>query len=192
MVSTPDKTSASPANIDSDSPAGMAGDSWHPGSWRGESVIGAGGGCRGVIIYHAAPPSRPNPHTQHLPPNPHAPTLALATARLCVFPWPDYRCEQLPEYPDKSAVEEVEAELRKCAPLTFAGEMRELQAQLAEVRRWCGMWYVVCGLWFVVCGKVWGRIWLGGLGRKRARARRSRGAPHPACRVCRAARSTLT
>ena len=81
MVSTPDKTSASPANIDSDSPAGMAGDSWHPGSWR------------------------------------------------------DYRCEQLPEYPDKAAVEEVETELRKCAPLTFAGEMRELQAQLAEAQK---------------------------------------------------------
>jgi 3-deoxy-7-phosphoheptulonate synthase len=49
--------------------------------------------------------------------------------------WRDYRCEQLPDYPDKTVLEQVEGELRKCAPLTFAGEMRDLQAQLAEAQK---------------------------------------------------------
>jgi 3-deoxy-7-phosphoheptulonate synthase len=49
--------------------------------------------------------------------------------------WRGYRCEQLPEYPDKAAEADVEARLRKCAPLVFAGEMRQLQERLAAAQQ---------------------------------------------------------
>jgi len=49
--------------------------------------------------------------------------------------WRKFRCEQLPDYPDADKLEETEAELRRCAPLVFAGEMRELQTQLAKAQQ---------------------------------------------------------
>jgi len=49
--------------------------------------------------------------------------------------WRNFRCEQLPEYPDPKETEEAEANLRKCAPLVFAGEMRQLQQRLAQAQQ---------------------------------------------------------
>lgn len=43
------------------------------------------------------------------------------------------RCEQLPEYPSLQETEDAEARLRKCSPLVFAGEIRDLTARLAQV-----------------------------------------------------------
>ncbi len=40
---------------------------------------------------------------------------------------------QMPDYPDKEALERVEAELRKLPPLVFAGEARRLKRRLGEV-----------------------------------------------------------
>jgi 3-deoxy-7-phosphoheptulonate synthase len=40
---------------------------------------------------------------------------------------------QVPEYPDRRALEDVEKQLATFPPLVFAGEARELKAQLAEV-----------------------------------------------------------
>ena len=42
---------------------------------------------------------------------------------------------QIPDYPDKSALEAVEAQLASFPPLVFAGEARELKKQLAAVSR---------------------------------------------------------
>jgi 3-deoxy-7-phosphoheptulonate synthase len=42
---------------------------------------------------------------------------------------------QVPAYPDTSKLENVETQLRKFPPLVFAGEARELKAQLADVAR---------------------------------------------------------
>lgn len=47
--------------------------------------------------------------------------------------WRNLPIEQQPEYPDASALEEVEAKLRKIPPLVFAGEARNLRRALAEV-----------------------------------------------------------
>lgn len=47
--------------------------------------------------------------------------------------WRAYPAEQQPDYPDQAAVERVEAQLRALPPLVFAGEARELKAQLAKV-----------------------------------------------------------
>mmetsp|Transcript_3326 Transcript_3326/g.6106 ORF Transcript_3326/g.6106 Transcript_3326/m.6106 type:complete len:520 (-) Transcript_3326:291-1850(-) len=49
--------------------------------------------------------------------------------------WRNFRCEQLPEYPDPVAEKEAELKLAKSAPLVFAGEMRQLQARLAEAQQ---------------------------------------------------------
>ena len=49
--------------------------------------------------------------------------------------WRGFRCEQLPEYPDKAAEADVEERLSKCAPLVFAGEMRQLQERLAAAQQ---------------------------------------------------------
>ncbi len=40
---------------------------------------------------------------------------------------------QMPDYPDKAALERVEAELRRLPPLVFAGEARRLKRRLGEV-----------------------------------------------------------
>lgn len=48
--------------------------------------------------------------------------------------WRGFRCEQIPEYPDQEALGAAESDLRRCAPLVFAGEMRDLQARLAEAQ----------------------------------------------------------
>ena len=49
--------------------------------------------------------------------------------------WRGFRSEQLPEYPDPTAVEAAEEKLRRCAPLVFAGEMRQLNAELAKAQQ---------------------------------------------------------
>ncbi len=41
---------------------------------------------------------------------------------------------QVPEYPDKAALEAVEKQLRRFPPLVFAGEARNLKGQLAKVQ----------------------------------------------------------
>lgn len=46
--------------------------------------------------------------------------------------WRNFKCEQLPEYPSLAETEKAEAELRRCAPLVFAGEIRSLQQSLAK------------------------------------------------------------
>src|SRR5689334_16782152 len=47
--------------------------------------------------------------------------------------WRGKPIAQFPAYPDPEALAGVEAELRQCPPLVFAGEARQLQAQLARV-----------------------------------------------------------
>ena len=47
--------------------------------------------------------------------------------------WRDQEARQLPTYPDAAALAGAEAELRNYPPLVFAGEARELKADLAEV-----------------------------------------------------------
>jgi 3-deoxy-7-phosphoheptulonate synthase len=47
--------------------------------------------------------------------------------------WRDFEAKQLPAYPDAAHVQAVEAEMRNYPPLVFAGEARQLQADLAEV-----------------------------------------------------------
>ena len=40
---------------------------------------------------------------------------------------------QVPEYPDAKVLETVEAQLKRCPPLVFAGEARSLKKSLAQV-----------------------------------------------------------
>ena len=47
--------------------------------------------------------------------------------------WRACEARQLPVYPDPAALSAAEAELRTYPPLVFAGEARDLTAQLAEV-----------------------------------------------------------
>ncbi len=47
--------------------------------------------------------------------------------------WMDLPIVQVPEYPDKNELSEVEARLATFPPLLFAGEARELKKRLAEV-----------------------------------------------------------
>ncbi len=46
--------------------------------------------------------------------------------------WRSLPARQMPEYPDKEALQAVEGELRRYPPLVFAGEARSLRAILAE------------------------------------------------------------
>mgnify|MGYP003349570171 FL=1 len=47
--------------------------------------------------------------------------------------WRSKPIRQMPEYPDATALEAVEARLRAFPPLVFAGEARALKASLARV-----------------------------------------------------------
>jgi 3-deoxy-D-arabinoheptulosonate-7-phosphate synthase (EC 2.5.1.54) len=47
--------------------------------------------------------------------------------------WRSKPIVQVPEYPDKEALAEVEAKLATFPPLVFAGEARQLKKELAEV-----------------------------------------------------------
>jgi len=47
--------------------------------------------------------------------------------------WRGHEARQLPAYPDAAALAATEAELRSYPPLVFAGEARDLTAQLADV-----------------------------------------------------------
>ncbi len=49
--------------------------------------------------------------------------------------WRSMPCLQLPNYPDKAALEAVEAQLATFPPLVFAGEARDLKSRLADVSR---------------------------------------------------------
>ena len=57
--------------------------------------------------------------------------------------WRTMPVKQVVEYPDPAALAEVESELRDVSPLVFAGEVRELQAQLAKATM--GKGFVVMG-----------------------------------------------
>ncbi len=47
--------------------------------------------------------------------------------------WREFPIGQVPDYPDPTALESIETELRRQPPLVFAGEARRLKAQLADV-----------------------------------------------------------
>ncbi|MGC6476278.1 MAG: class II 3-deoxy-7-phosphoheptulonate synthase [Parvibaculales bacterium] len=47
--------------------------------------------------------------------------------------WQDFPIRQVPTYPDQEALANVEARLASFPPLVFAGEARQLKAQLAQV-----------------------------------------------------------
>jgi len=49
--------------------------------------------------------------------------------------WRDLPVKQLPTYPDPTALQSIEAELKQQPPLVFAGEIRSLKADLARVSR---------------------------------------------------------
>ncbi len=49
--------------------------------------------------------------------------------------WREMPVVQLPEYPDKQHLQQVEQNLGKLPPLVFAGEVRELKSRLAEATR---------------------------------------------------------
>lgn len=57
--------------------------------------------------------------------------------------WRTKQSVQIPEYPDQNALEEVEEKLSNSAPLVFAGEVRNLQEQLALASR--GKTFVLFG-----------------------------------------------
>jgi len=46
--------------------------------------------------------------------------------------WRTKDVEQLPDYPDPAVLEQVERDLTRCAPLVFAGEVRELHDHLSK------------------------------------------------------------
>jgi len=46
--------------------------------------------------------------------------------------WRDFPIKQQPTYPDQAHLQQVEAELRRYPPLVFAGEARNLKAQLSQ------------------------------------------------------------
>lgn len=46
--------------------------------------------------------------------------------------WRTKESRQIPQYEDPQALQQAEADLRKCAPLVFAGEIRSLSDQLAQ------------------------------------------------------------
>ena len=47
--------------------------------------------------------------------------------------WRSKPIEQVPAYPDRGALDEVEKQLATFPPLVFAGEARELKAKLAPI-----------------------------------------------------------
>ena len=47
--------------------------------------------------------------------------------------WRDFPIQQQPHYPNQATLEAIETKLAKLPPLVFAGEARDLKAQLAEV-----------------------------------------------------------
>lgn len=47
--------------------------------------------------------------------------------------WKNFTAEQQPEYPDSAALQQVLDELRQQPPLVFAGEVRDLKAELVKV-----------------------------------------------------------
>jgi 3-deoxy-7-phosphoheptulonate synthase len=49
--------------------------------------------------------------------------------------WRDLPVKQLPTYPDLTALQSIEAELKQQPPLVFAGEIRSLKADLGRVSR---------------------------------------------------------
>ncbi len=49
--------------------------------------------------------------------------------------WRNKTIRQVPDYQDKQALADVEAQLRKLPPLVFAGEARQLKEELAKVSR---------------------------------------------------------
>lgn len=49
--------------------------------------------------------------------------------------WRDLEAKQVPNYPDKQALSDVEARLAAYPPLVFAGDARDLKANLAKVAR---------------------------------------------------------
>ena len=59
--------------------------------------------------------------------------IATATPAWDKRGWRERPRVQMPDYPDLSAVEGVEAQLAKYPPLVFAGEARRLRAHLADV-----------------------------------------------------------
>ena len=60
----------------------------------------------------------------------------MATARIAGWKPDSWRAkpiQQVPDFPDVKALAEVEKQLASYPPLFFAGEARELKAELAEV-----------------------------------------------------------
>jgi len=57
----------------------------------------------------------------------------IRTAHWSPESWRAAEARQLPAYPDPAALAAVESELRSYPPLVFAGEARDLTAQLADV-----------------------------------------------------------
>ena len=49
--------------------------------------------------------------------------------------WQNFTAKQQPEYPDQAAYEAALKELRRQPPLVFAGEVRDLKLQLANVAK---------------------------------------------------------
>ena len=60
-------------------------------------------------------------------PSPKAPTGTWSPSS-----WRTKEARQIPKYEDQEALAKAEADLRKCAPLVFAGEIRSLSNQLAQ------------------------------------------------------------
>ncbi len=60
-------------------------------------------------------------------------TGALMTANWTPSSWRDKPIQQVPAYPDKQALADVEGRLRTYPPLVFAGEARDLKKALADV-----------------------------------------------------------
>mmetsp|Transcript_18745 Transcript_18745/g.37130 ORF Transcript_18745/g.37130 Transcript_18745/m.37130 type:complete len:500 (+) Transcript_18745:67-1566(+) len=58
--------------------------------------------------------------------------LAATSEEWSPSSWRNKKVTQMPDYPDQEALLAAEQELKNCAPLVFAGEVRDLQEKLAK------------------------------------------------------------
>ena len=81
-----------------------------------------------VKAVHAAEPTKKPVSVKEAAP----PTSLPGTGKWTLDSWKAKKALQLPEYPDKAAVETVLKSLEAFPPLVFAGEARSLEEKIAE------------------------------------------------------------
>lgn len=82
---------------------------------------------RRIFTVYAAEPSKNTDKAKE-----PAPISDLKTGKWSVDSWKTKKALQLPEYPDKTELEEVLKTIEKFPPIVFAGEARNLEDRLAD------------------------------------------------------------